>query len=347
MLNDAEYRRILILKPSSLGDIVHALPALAALRDRFPRAHIAWLVKRQWSGLLKRVEGLDAIWPVERGLGGWLSVIPRLRAEGFDLAVDLQGLFRSGAMSWLVGCRTRIGFVDGREGSSLFYTHQVPVRIRDMHAVDRYLRVAAALGAKADRGPEFRFRFPPEDRDEVRKLLNRHGLPAGAAWIAVSVSARWTTKRWPRESYAAVADQVHREGLGPVVLIGGPDERGDAQYVRSLMQSAPIDLTGETTPELLPALLRSASLLLTNDSGPMHIAAAVGTPVVALFGPTSPILTGPYGLNHRALTSAVPCSPCFSRHCCNPVQLECLHSLTPEHVIEVVRRQLSLLREVH
>lgn len=345
MLNEVDYRRILILKPSSLGDIVHAMPALAALRDRFPRAHIAWLVKRQWLGLLERVEGLDAIWPVEPGLRGWLSVIPRLRAERFDLVMDLQGLFRSGTLAWLAGCRTRIGFVDGREGSSLFYTHRVPVRIRDMHAVDRYLQVAAALGAKAERGPEFRFRFPSEDRDEVGRLLSRHGVSPGAAWIAVSVSARWPTKRWPQEFFATALDHLQRDGVGRVALIGGPDERDDAQRVRSLMQTDPIDLTGGTTLQLLPALLRSASLLLTNDSGPMHIAAAVGTPVVALFGPTSPVLTGPYGLNHRALTRAIPCSPCFSRRCRNPIQLECLRTLSPEHVLEAVRGQLAL-REV-
>ena len=342
MSNEADYQRILIIKPSSMGDIVHALPVLAALRDRYPRAHIAWVVKQQWAGLLKRAEGLDEVWPIESGLRGWLSMIPRLRAAEFDLAVDLQGLFRSAAMAWLAGCRTRIGFAYGREGSSLFYTDRVPVRIKDMHAVDRYARVAAALGAKSERGPEFRFCVPPEDRDEVGRLLGQHGLSAGAAWIAVNVSARWPTKRWPPEFFAAAADRLQQEGLGRVVLIGGPDEQADAQHMKNLMRTAPADLTGATTPELLPALLKSASLLLTNDSGPMHVAAAVGTPVVALFGPTSPMLTGPYGMHHRTLASGIACSPCFSRRCRNPVQLECLRSLSPQQVFDAVREQLAL-----
>ena len=139
-----------------------------------------------------------------------------------------------------------------------------------------------------------------------------------------------------------MADALQEEGLGPVALIGGPDDRAASQAVLRSMHTTPIDLTGQTSPELLPALLASASLLLTNDSGPMHIAAAMGTPVVALFGPTSPLRTGPYGAEHRVLRSEVPCSPCFSRSCRNPVQLECLATIDPKTVIDAVREQLAL-----
>ena len=313
------YRRILIIKPSSLGDVVHALPTLAALRQTFPHAHIAWLVKRQWAGLLERVEGLDAVWPVESGVTGWLSAIRRLRAAGFDLAVDLQGLLRSGAMARLAGCPTRIGFANAREGSPFFYTHRVSVPTAEMHAVDRYLLVAAACGASVQRAPEFRLRPLPADRQEVAVLLGRHGLPAREPWIGVSVAARWPTKRWPPEFFATTMDHLQEKGLGRVVLIGGPDDRAAAQAVKGLMRTVPMDLTGATAPGLLPALLESAALLLTNDSGPMHVAAAMGTPVVALFGPTSPTRTGPYANGHRVLRSGVPCSPCFSRTCRNTV----------------------------
>jgi lipopolysaccharide heptosyltransferase II len=340
-----EYRRILIIKPSSLGDIVHALPTLAALRRRFPLAHIAWLVKRQWAGFLDRAEGLDEVCSVEPTVRGWLAQVPRLRAASFDLVVDLQGLFRSGAITWLTGCPTRIGFANGREGSSCFYTQRVAVPSSNLHAVDRYLLIAAALGAPVDGEPAFRFHPLDRDRQEVTQLLSRQGVPASqakAGWIAVNVAARWPTKRWPPESFAVAADQLQREGLGPIVLIGGPDERPVTQAVKALMKSKPVDLTGETAPGLLPALLESAALLLTNDSGPMHVAAAVGTPVVALFGPTSPIQTGPYGKQHVVLTSGVPCSPCFSRRCRNRVRLECLTAITPEQVLEAIRAQLAL-----
>ena len=341
-MKNVDYRRILFIKPSSLGDIVDALPTLAALRRRFPEAHIAWLVKRQWAGFVERAEGLDRVWPVGPGIGGWLSEVPRLRAEGFDLAVDLQGLLRSALMARLAGCPARVGFANGREGSPLFYTQRVPVPTDEMHAVDRYLLVADAVGAGRREKPQFRFAIPSADRELMEEVLRRHGLRPGAAWIAMNVSARWPTKRWPFESFAVVADRLHDEGMGQVVLVGGPDDRVDAQAVRAHMKTTPVDVTGATDVGLLPALLQSASLLVTNDSGPMHVAAAVGTPVVALFGPTSAARTGPYGTGHRVLARQLPCSPCFSRQCRNPVERECLISITPAEVVEAARGQLAV-----
>jgi lipopolysaccharide heptosyltransferase II len=338
----AQYRRILFIKPSSLGDIVHALPALAALRRSFPQAHIAWLVKRQWAELLERVEGIDRVWPVGPGLAGWLSEIPGLRAERFELAVDLQGLFRSALMGRLAGCPVRIGFANGREGSPFLYTQRVAVPTSEMHAVDRYLLVTDALGAARPASPQFPFRISSADREQASAVLNRAGVKAGSPWIAMNVSARWPTKRWPQEAFAAVADRLHEEGSGPVVLIGGPEDRADAQAVTSLSRSAAVkDLTGMITLGLLPALLQSASALVTNDSGPMHVAAAVGTPVVALFGPTSQVRTGPYGKQHRVLTHPLPCSPCFSRCCTNAVERECLTGIEPARVEEAVRSLLG------
>ena len=339
-----DYRRILIIKPSSLGDVIHALPTLAALRDRFPSAHITWLVKRQWAGVLERAVGLDRIWPIESGLQGWLRMAPALRAAAFDLVIDLQGLFRSGAIAWLTGCRTRVGFANAREGSPFCYTQRVTIPTPDMHAVDRYLLIASAVGASPKGASPFRISLTDTDRERVAQLLTDCGVGPEAQWIAMNVSARWDTKRWPPEHFAAVADALQEEGLGPVALIGAADDRSATNAVLMRMRTTPIDLTGQTTPELLPALLASTSLLLTNDSGPMHIAVAMGTPVVALFGPTSPVRTGPYGPEHRVLRSGVPCSPCFSRTCRNPVQLECLTTIGPKAVIDAVREQLKEVR---
>ena len=336
-----DYRRILFIKPSSLGDVVHALPALAALRRRFPQAFIVWLVKRQWAELVERMEGIDRVWPVGPGLAGWLSEVPRLRAERFDLAVDLQGLFRSAAMARLAGCLERIGFDNGREGSPWFYTQRVAVPTPDMHAVDRYLLVTKALGATASAPPEFRFTISAKDREQSAAALARAGVKAGSSWIAMNVSARWPTKRWPAASFAETADRLQKEGAGPVVLFGGPDDRADAEAVKALMKTTPVDVTGLTPLGLLPALLQSASVLVTNDSGPMHVAAAAGTPVVALFGPTSPMRTGPYGKHHRVLTHQLPCSPCFSRTCRNQVERECLTAIEPARVVEAVKAQLA------
>ena len=158
----------------------------------------------------------------------------------------------------------------------------------------------------------------------------------------MNVSARWPTKRWPAASFAEVADRLQQEGCGAVVMIGGPDERADVAAVNGMMKTPAIDLAGATTVGLLPALLSRASMLITNDSGPMHIAAAVGAPVVALFGPTCAARTGPYGVGHHVLTGNVPCRPCFSRTCHNTLPLECLRMVSPEQVLAAARAQRSL-----
>ena len=336
-----DYRHILFIKPSSLGDIVHAMPTCAAIRRASPKARLTWLVKRAWQGLVERIDGVDRVWPVESTLTGWLSQVSLLRAERFDLVVDLQGLFRSAAIGWLSGSPLLVGFANGREGSPWFYSRRVPVPQLEMHAVDRYLLVAKAVGAVESGTPEFRFRIPQADHDEVDRLLGRSGVTPGMSWVAMNPSARWPTKRWPAASFAEVADRLQQEGCGAVVMIGGPDERADVAAVSGMMKTPAIDLAGATTVGLLPALLSRASLLITNDSGPMHVAAAVGTPVVALFGPTSAVRTGPYGVGHHVLAGKVPCSPCFSRTCHNTLPLECLRTVSPEQVLAAARAQRS------
>jgi heptosyltransferase I len=333
-------RRILLIKPSSLGDIVHALPTLAALRSRFPWAAVTWVVKRQWAGLVERAEGVDHVLTLDDGLHGWLSQVPAIRAGRFDLVVDLQGLFRSGILAWLSGCPKRVGLASGREGSPLFYTERVSVPTVHMHAVDRYLLVAGALGASTTTPRSFRFQERDSDAQLLRELLRREGLPPDRPWVAINVSARWVTKRWPAEQFAQVADLLTGEGLS-VVLIGGPSEKRDSTRVRSMMQTHAVDLTGQTEVGLLPALLRQAVALVTNDSGPMHIAAAVGTPVVALFGPTDPIRTGPYGTGHAVLTHDLPCRPCLKRRCEYSVPMACLLGVTPELVVQAVRDRVK------
>ena len=333
------YRNILLIKPSSLGDIVHAMPTCAAIRRAYPKARLTWLVKRQWAGLVERIDGVDRVWPVESTLKGWLSEVSSLRAERFDLVVDLQGLFRSAAIGWLSGSPLRVGFANGREGSPWFYSRRVPVPQLEMHAVDRYLLVAKAVGAVESGAPEFRFRVPQTDYEEVDRLLSRSGVMPGTSWVALNVSARWPTKRWPAASFAEVADRLQQDGYGAVVMIGGPDERADVAAVSGMMNSPAVNLAGATTVGLLPALLSRASLLITNDSGPVHIAAAVGIPMVALFGPTSAVRTGPYGMGHSVLTGQVPCRPCFSRTCHNTLPLECLKLVSPQQVLAAARAQ--------
>jgi lipopolysaccharide heptosyltransferase II len=177
--------------------------------------------------------------------------------------------------------------------------------------------------------------------DDRRRALALVPFDAHGA-VVLAPGSVWPTKRWPAASFAEVADRLQQEGYGAVVMLGGPDEQADVAAVRERMKTSVIDLAGATTVGLLPALLSKASLLITNDSGPMHVAAAIGTPVVALFGPTSAVLTGPYGAGHSVLTGNVPCRPCFSRTCSNALPLECLQTVSPEQVLAAVRAERSL-----
>ncbi|MDK2744703.1 MAG: lipopolysaccharide heptosyltransferase II [Nitrospira sp. BO4] len=333
--------RILLIKPSSLGDIVHTFPVVSAIKSQWPGSHITWLVKRQWAELVERAEGVDRVWPVEMTVRSWLREGRALRAERFDIAMDLQGLLRSAILARLSAAPIRIGFANGREGSPWFYTQRIPVLNPDIHAVDRYLSVVAALGVSLPEKPRFGFRLPEEDVATVRELCRRRGLAVDSPWVAMNVGARWPTKRWPLTSFAAVVDQLQQAHLDPVVMIGSSDEREYTDRLRTLTKKPFIDLSGEIPLGCLPALLSKATAIITNDSGPMHIAAAVGIPVVAMFGPTSAIRTGPYGTGHRVLVGSVPCSPCFSRVCRHDPEMECLHVIKPTQVVDIVRPLLA------
>jgi heptosyltransferase I len=335
------HRRILLIKPSSLGDIVHTLPVVSALKTQWPGSHITWLVKCQWAELVERIEGIDRVWPVDPTVWSWVKQGHALRAERFDLAIDLQGLFRSAALARLSGAPIRIGFTNGREGSPWFYTHRVPVLNPDIHAVDRYLLVAAALGIAVPRRPRFAFRVLDEDLAVVRALFERNDCSIDRPWVAMNVGARWLTKRWPLASFAAVADQLYESYGDPVVIIGSADDRLYVERLRALMKHPCVDLSGAVPLRCLPALLSKAAAMISNDSGPMHIAAACGIPVVAMFGPTSATRTGPYGMSHHVLTGQVSCSPCFSRVCRHDPELECLKLITPTHVVDVVQPLLA------
>lgn len=334
------YRNILIIKPSSLGDIIHALPVLPLLRKGHPEARLSWLVKEEWAEVLKGNPYLDEVISAPFSVQGFLTLIPSLRKRRFDLVIDLQGLFRTGCVSYLTGAPTRIGFENAREGSPLFYTMRVPVPDEDIHAVDRYLLVTQAIGLE---GTAEAFPLGPllgDGESFVRGFFTQHHIADGTTVIAVHPSARWPTKRWPAERFAALVDVLNRRERTVVVFIGSSDDCGVVNKITSCMTTTPLSSAGQTSLSQVAALLKKADLLLTNDSGPMHIAAAVGTPVVALFGPTDPRRTGPYGKGHTVLKKDLFCSPCFSRRCANPDQLACMTSIGMEEVLDAIDERL-------
>lgn len=335
-------RRVCLIKPSSLGDVVHALPVLTSLRKLWPEAHLAWVVNRGLRGLLDGHPDLDRVIPFDRAS---LKLSPRgvvsvgrflggLRRERFDLAIDLQGLLRSGVMSLATGAPIRVGLADAREGSTHFYTHRVDSPSSESHAVDRLLEVARALGADVSR-PEFRVPIGPDDAawaDETLKMVPR-------PMVAVNVGARWLTKRWPPSNFAGVARRAYVERGAGLVLVGAPEDRPLVDALKAeLGPIRALDLCGQTSLPRLAAVASRVDVFLSNDTGPLHLAAATGAKVLGVYTCTSPSKTGPYGPNARSVSSCVWCAPSFVKTC---PRLECMTELTPERVWRTLADQLD------
>jgi heptosyltransferase I len=331
-------QRILIIKPSSLGDVVHALPVLHLLRRRWPDAKISWLVAPYCSGLLEGHPDLDEVIIFDRRRFGtaWknpsagldlISFKRDLRRRGFDCVIDLQGLFRSGWLAWQTRAPLRIGFANAREWAWMFYTQRIPIATMEQHAVDRYLKVATALGCPHE-PPEFHFALTDGDRAATAAMAGN-----AEPYAVLLPGANWQTKRWDVEKFAALIEPLRqRFGLRSIVA-GGPDVLDLARQI-----DGALNLAGKTNLPQLVALLERASLVIANDSGPMHIAAALGTPLVTIFGPTNPIRTGPYDRPDSVVRVDIPCSPCYSRVCSHT---SCLRWLGIEPILTAAAQQLQ------
>lgn len=344
-----DYRRILLIKPSSLGDIVHALPALSALRRRFPHAHITWLVKQEWAEILNGHPDLTNVMAAELHWRCWPRLVAQLRRAKYDLVLDLQGLLRSGLLTWSTGAPTRIGFAAGREGSPWWYSDRVHLPVPEvalwrqipMHAVDRNLVLAAHVGADITK-PAFRFPNLSEETVRMERKLRGLGVEPGEPLIAVAPVDRHRLRSWPLERFSEVGLQLVKMGAGKIVLIGTTGQRDLLQPFIERLPTGLVNLVGQTTIRELAAILQRVQLLLANDSAPLHIAAAMGTPVIGLFGPTSIVRARPFGEGHRALRVDLPCSPCEQKVCTNKNQYECLTAISVEEVVRAAQEYVEL-----
>lgn len=325
-----EPQNILIVKPSALGDIVHTLPVLHLLRKRFRNARISWMIVPAFSGLLEGHKDLDEILLFERrrfanlwrnmdAAQGLFSFAMGLRKKQFDLVIDLQGLFRSGWMTWQTCAPVRVGFSYAREGARLFYTHTVATDTHEKHAVERYLDVCESLGA--DRSPVvFDFDISDAVRSSVRSMLQ-----SSSDYAVILPGTNWATKRWPLKHFQALIEPLQQRYGLRCVIAGGKDVAD-----MNILWPGALNLSGKTTLKELVALLEASRLVVANDSGPMHIASALGKPLVTLFGPTSAVRTGPYNRPDAVLQLDIPCRPCLSRQC---VHQSCLKWIHPQDVL--------------
>jgi lipopolysaccharide heptosyltransferase I len=330
---------VCLIKPSALGDIVQSLPVLRGLRQRWPNAHIAWVARPALSGLLVEHPDLNEIIQFHREARRWrrvtetLSLARRLRSSRFDLVIDLQGLARSAWMCLACGAPRRVGFANARELAPWAYTDRIAVSTMEQSAITRYWLIAQALGCQGS-PPAPRLGLSPKLRQWAAGQLASLPRPV----LAIHVGAQWATKRWPASHFAQLARQAQTEAGVGVVLVGGAGERAIAQWIADCLPAASINLAERTNLLELAAILEAADVVCSGDSGPMHLAAAVGTRVVGLFTCTSPVRAGPYWPGSRVVATSVPCAASYLRRCASMI---CMQELTPQRVWPVVRGALA------
>jgi heptosyltransferase I len=341
------FRNILIIKPSAIGDVVMSLPVLSLLRKAFPDSKITWLIRSDYASLVRNHPDLNEIILFERKLlGKWwyspqafrslMTLICQLRGEHFDAVIDLQCLLRTALLCRLSGAKHRFGQSGAREGASLFYNHKVSHDLSCVHVVDFYLKIAEAVTGKSALA-EFVVGHDEYAEGTMRRLLDNNHV-TGNNYIVIIPGASNPEKCWPTANFAALADKIRSQFDGSIILAGSNQDKKFTTAVMGATKTSLVDLAGLTSiPELI-ALLRNAHLVVSNDTGPGQIAAALGVPMVILFGPTNPSRLCPY---HRPET-VVTADPNFA-----PLEiynLDTKHSISRISVDAVYAKALEQLR---
>lgn len=330
-------KNILIIKPGSLGDIVHSLPFLAAVKNHFPAVSIDWVVAHGLHPFLKDHPMIDNLWVIKkdewkkiRRIRKSLKEINALRRSlslrHYDVAVDLSGLFRSGLITYFSKAKIKLGFKESDEGSPSFYTHKVHGSMR-IHAIDRYLEIAKYMGCKPG---SIEYPFAPYDPNP--EILQ--SLPP--AYCIIAPSAGKPANRWGAEKFGLLASKLHL----PAVVTASASENDIAEKVVSHSKGNAISAAGKTGLKDLPGLIKKTAFFICNDTGPMHIATALNIPVFAIFGPANPIRTGPYGNNHTVIQHKMDCAPCYAKNPCS--HFKCMNELSVDTVHTTIKETMGM-----
>jgi heptosyltransferase-1 len=335
-----EVRNILIVKLSAIGDVVHALPAAYSLKKCFPEAHITWVVEKPSFDLVNNNPYIDEIIvfdkPKFKSLSGLLRNAPgfirKLKEKHFDISLDLQALFKSGIIAYLSGAKNRLVYCNTREGADLLSKRTCGPNQKG-HVVQRYLDVVRALGCSVDE-VVFPIAITDEEKMTASAIVRKAGLDIDKPYVILSPGANWPNKRWSPKLFAALADKLYDDVIIPVVT-GGPGDRIFAEEIMATAEIPPVDLTGKTSLKQLAYIITKAQAFVGGDTGPMHLAAALGTPVVAIHGPTDTIRNGPFGSGHKTLVAGHECAGCWKRKC--PKDIDCLSVISVDDVYHAVQ----------
>lgn len=348
---DLNGARILFIRLSSLGDLILTLPTLKAIKNRYPQAHVTWLVQDSLQDVLSGNPYLDEILPVDlvsmtdkyatpqMWLRGGRRLFHNLvkanrifRKRKFDVVLEFQALFKSGIFASLNRGAERYGFKNARELSHLFLNHPIFVRDKSRHAVENYLQFARHFGCPTEE-VEFPIYIPTEDERYVEQLLLNKGIKREDFIVFVGATARWRSKFWDQEAFARLCDELVRRYGAKLIFSGLPSEAGYLQEIREQMREDALIMAGRTNIKQFLALIKRSRLYVGVDSGSMHAAAAFKVPTIALFGPSNPSWIGPYGQEQGIVKVDLPCAPCNKRDCSHR---SCMLGITPEMVLEKV-----------
>jgi heptosyltransferase-1 len=339
-----EPKRILVVKFGSLGDVVHCLPSVQQLLEHFPNAEIDWLIERknqtvvEMSGLGVRIVPIDTYqWRNSPGIGSAKEILEfvwSLRTDGYDCTIDFQGLLKSAFFGYLSAAPIRIGWERDflKESTSRFFYTDV-VSPRRVHIIDQQMELLKPLGISPQWDTITPLRPPATAGVSIERKLDGF-----SDFILINPGGAWKTKRWGVENYGLLARRLIDNGL-PVAVTWGPGEKGIADEIQGLAGES-ARLIPATLQELV-ALCERARLFVGGDTGPMHFAAAVGIPVVAIFGPTSSDRNGPFRREDVVVERRMECRPCYERDVCPLDHLDCLRKITVDQVYEACMKRLA------
>lgn len=335
-------RRILLVRLGSLGDIIHSLPVAASLRESLPHVHIDWLVDARQRAILDLVPVINRRIEVHPSARGFLNAMRELRLQQYDEALDLQGLWKSALLARGSGARRVIGF--SREhlrepGARVFYSETCSA-VAGPHVIQKNLSLLRTLGLEAD---DLVIKFPidiPQSTvlDDVRRRLTIRG---GDRFALINPGAAWPNKRWSPEQFGRLATEMAARHRLRSAVVWGPGEESLAHAVVAASKGSAI-VTPQTTLGDLLALARAASVMISGDTGPLHLAAAVGTPVVALFGPTDPLRNGPWSASDISLSRYTRCVCHYQRRCTRTSP--CLFDIGVDDVLDAIEVRLTRVR---
>jgi heptosyltransferase-2 len=367
--------RILIVQTAFLGDVVLTLPLVQALQQHVPDARIDLLTTPGNAPVLQGQPEISAVITydkrgTQRGLHGFVELVHRLRSQRYDIALSPHRSLRSALLLACSGIPCRVGF--SRNLTNWAYTHTIQ-RPTSGHEVEKNLRLLTPFKqpdaplnqpspprergqtgtrtyghldrrSSATRPGQLAIHVSIAARQRARDVLSRHGIQAGQVLVGMIPGSQWGTKRWPPEHFAALIDQLASQGQVRAVLFGGPQDRSIADAIVAACQTPVVDLVGQTPLQELAAYLDCCTVVVSNDTGPMHIAAALGRPIVALYGPTTPALGFyPYGTPWQEASVSLDCRPCHAHgpHRCPLSHWRCMRDLNAEHVLDAVQQLRS------